>query len=64
MLELLADNNIAVRTAAIDALAPHLDEPAIREALEQAREVEVTDHLQGRIEALLADDGRRTTDDR
>ncbi len=54
LIELIHDNNIAVRSAAIEALAPYSAEPKVRAALEEAREREITERLRERLEELLA----------
>ena len=53
LLELLHDNNVAVRTAAAEALVPYIHEPEARQALEQAQAQEVTIRLRARLTALL-----------
>jgi HEAT repeat protein len=53
LIELLQDNNIAVRTAAIDALARYRHIRDVRRALEQAREDEVTERVRQHLDDLL-----------
>jgi HEAT repeat protein len=57
-VELLHDNNVAVRESAIEALAPYRSKQDVQLALEAARDVEITERLRQRLEAILAADGR------
>lgn len=54
LLGLLADNNVAVRTAAVEALASHRDVEEVRAALEHASETEVTERLRARLADILS----------
>ena len=52
LLELLQDNNVAVRTAATEALAPYVHEKEVYVVLKQAQENEVTMRLRARLTTL------------
>jgi HEAT repeat protein len=53
-LELLADNNIAVRAAAVEALIPFVNDPEVRRALQYTREIEVTERLRELLNEVLS----------
>jgi HEAT repeat protein len=55
LIELLGDNNVAVRTAAVEALAPHKGVAEVRAALERARVEEITERLHERLDEVLSD---------
>jgi HEAT repeat protein len=62
-IESLADNNVAVRMAAVEALAPYREVWEVRAALEQASQVEVTDRLRERLSEILSLEEDRGAED-
>ena len=52
-VELLRDNNMAVRGAAVEALAPFVDDGEVRRVVQQAYNDEVSERLRQRLRDLL-----------